>query len=97
MAKKKGGRVTPKGTAPRQSRPGRPSPGEDQPLPQVGRRPTKPSFLLLVGAMWAAAGFVALAALHASWKLIPVIVFFGIGLLYLRAAGTAYMRQTGRG
>jgi len=52
--------------------------------------------LLLVALAWVAAGIVSLVAFHASWKLIPVIVFFGIGLLYLRAAGTAYLRQTGR-
>jgi hypothetical protein len=63
----------------------------------VGRRPTNPAFLLLVALVWVAAGIFALVKFHASWKLIPVIVFFGIGLLYLRAAGTAFLRQTGRG
>jgi hypothetical protein len=96
VAKKKGGRVTPKGTAPRPRRPSGPRPDADRPLGQVGRRPTNPAFLLLVALAWIGAGVVALVAFHAGWKLVPVIVFFGLGLLYLRAAGTAYLRQTGR-
>ncbi|HZQ26860.1 MAG TPA: hypothetical protein VFA94_04085 [Acidimicrobiales bacterium] len=87
------GRVTPKGTVARQNRA---RARTEQPLPQVGRRPSRPGLLLAIGILWAAAGIFALLNLHAAWKLIPGIVFIGIGILYLRAAGTAYLRQTGR-
>ncbi len=60
---------------------------------QVGRRPSKPSFLALISLMWIAAGGLTLAYLHASWKLVPAIVYFGLGILYLRAAVASYMRQ----
>jgi hypothetical protein len=96
-AKKKGGRVTPKGTVAGQSQSqSRARAQAEQPLPQVGRRPTRPGLLLGIGVLWVAAGIVTLIRLHAAWKLIPGLVFIGIGILYLRAAGTAYLRQTGR-
>lgn len=60
---------------------------------QVGRRPSRPSFLAIVSLMWIAAGVLTLAYLHASWKLIPAVVYFGLGLLYLRAAVASVMRQ----
>ena len=97
MAKprKKGGRTTPKGTAAARSASG-PAPKEDRPLGQVGRRPTSPPLLLAIAVMWIFVGVIALTRLSASWKIVPGIVFIGIGVLYLRAAGTAYLRQTGR-
>lgn len=46
--------------------------------------------------MWIAAGVVALVALQASWKLVPGIVFIGIGLLYLRGAAATVARRADR-
>ena len=62
---------------------------DDAPPPVVGRRPPNPGFLLLVGVMWIACGVIALVGMSASWKLIPGIVFIGIGGLFLRGAATA--------
>ncbi len=44
--------------------------------------------------MWIAAGVVALAVMTASWKLIPGVVFIGVGLLYLRGALTLVARRS---
>ena len=68
----------------------------ERPLGQVGRRPPKPPLLLLMGIAWIAASVIAFVDLHVAWRLIPTIAFAGIGLLYLRAAGTAFLRQEGR-
>ena len=46
--------------------------------------------------MWVVIGIVAGFILTASWKLVVVVVFIGIGLLYLRSAGLQFLRQTGR-
>jgi len=62
-------------------------------VPAVGRRPSSPAFLLLLGVVWIVCGIVALIALSASWKLIPAIVFIGIGALFLRGAATAVVRR----
>ena len=61
---------------------------------QVGRRPSSVSFLLAVGVMWIVVGIVALVSLKAGWRLIPGIVFIGIGLLYLRAAAATTLRRS---
>ncbi len=61
--------------------------------PQVGRRPSPPVFLFVIALSWVLAGIVALVALSASWKLVPGIVFIGIGLMYLRAAITTLARR----
>ncbi|MHB8262702.1 MAG: hypothetical protein ACYDGY_02995 [Acidimicrobiales bacterium] len=63
---------------------------------QVGRRPSRPSFLALIAILWIAAGVVTLLYLHVSWKLIPAIVYFGFGALYLRAAIASVIRQQKR-
>jgi len=64
--------------------------------PQIGRRPSNPSFLALVGFMWVVAGVVALVKMHASWKIAVGIVFAGIGLFYLRAAAMTVVRRDER-
>ena len=61
----------------------------------VGRHPSPPGFLLLVALAWFAAAVGALVILHAGWKLIPVVVFAGVGVLYLRGAMSAYLRRPG--
>lgn len=60
---------------------------------RAGRRPSSPSFLALVGIVWIVCGFVALVALHTGWRLIPAIVFVGMGLLYLRGALVTLARR----
>jgi hypothetical protein len=80
-----------------QRRPAASKPRAQQPPGQVGRRPSQPGFLFLVGLLWIAAGVGALVALSASWKLIPAILFFGIGFLWLRGAATAINRQEAHG
>ncbi len=80
-----------RGRSSQQRRAGR---GRDEPAGQVGRRPSNPLFLFVVGVAWVLCGIVAFFALTASWKLVPAIVFAGIGLLWMRGAVTAAQRQT---
>jgi hypothetical protein len=67
------------------------------PLVQPGRRPASPAVLLLVALMWIGAGVWALISLTAGWKLVPGIVFIGLGLLYLRGAAATVARRADRG
>ena len=60
---------------------------------QVGRRPSSPAFLLLIGLVWVGCGVVALVRLKADWKLVPGIVFLGIGVFFLRGAATTAVRR----
>ena len=69
-------------------------PPDQPPDPQVGRRPSQPGFLLLVGVVWIGCGIYALAGLTAGWKLIPGIVFIGIGLLFIRGAAQTVLRRS---
>jgi hypothetical protein len=71
-----------------------PRPAKPPEQPQVGRRPSSPGFLLLVGLLWIGCGVVALVRLSASWKLIPGIVFIGVGVYFLRGAATSVVRRT---
>jgi hypothetical protein len=87
---KKGGRYTPPANA---ARAPRPPAGESEPTPEVGRRPTPPVMLFILAGMWIVAGVVAGIRLDVSWRLIPAVVFIGIGLLYLRAAITTVVRR----
>src|SRR4051812_30456037 len=86
---KKGGRYTP----PKSGRAARPPAGEPESTPQVGRRPSPPGLLFLLAAMWIVSGVIAGISLDVSWKLVPAIVFIGIGLLYLRSAVTTLVRR----
>jgi hypothetical protein len=63
---------------------------------QPGRRPSSPGLLLVVALMWVTAGVWALVAMTVSWKLVPGIVFIGIGLLYLRGAAATVARRADR-
>ena len=60
---------------------------------QVGRRPSNPSFLALIGVVWIACGIIALVKLSAGWKIIPGIVFIGFGVFFLRGALVAMARH----
>jgi hypothetical protein len=64
--------------------------------PQVGKRPSNPGFLVLVGIVWIAAGIYELLKLKASWKLVPGIFFIGVGLLFLRGAAQTVLRREQR-
>jgi len=74
--------------------PQRRKPPGPPPPSQVGKRPSQPGFLLLLGVVWIACGIYALAGLHATWRLIPGIVFIGIGLLFVRGAAATVVRRS---
>jgi hypothetical protein len=67
----------------------------DEPV-QIGRRPSSPGFLALVGFMWAGVGVIVLLTMSWSWKLVPAIVAFGIGFLFLRGAARTVIRRDER-
>jgi len=48
---------------------------------------------LLIGVAWVGCGIVAFVTFTVSWKLIPAVVFVGIGLLWIRGAVNAAVRQ----
>ncbi len=60
---------------------------------QVGRRPSRPGFLGLIGLMWIAVGVAELFILDASWRFVPAIVFVGIGVFFLRGAFVTVLRR----
>jgi hypothetical protein len=74
---------------------GRPGARQPEGRPVVGKRPSRPGFLAVCGLMWIAAAIFALFALHTGWKLIAVICFAGVGILYLRGAAGSYLRRPG--
>jgi len=80
----------------KRARPARAKSPADARTGQVGRRPSPPPLLFAIAAAWVAVGVAALVALNASWKLVPGIVFIGIGLMYLRAALTTVARRGDR-
>jgi hypothetical protein len=88
------GRVTPKGGAPAARPAGRRVPA-DEPI-QVGRRPSNPAFLLLVGVMWIAVGIIVMVAASFGWRFIPGVAFIGVGLFFLRGAGATVVRREQR-
>jgi hypothetical protein len=95
--KKKGGRTTPRGaTADRAKAASKRLPlVPDRPV-QPGKRPSNPTFLVLMALVWIACGVYAIVALDASWKLIPGIFFIGVGILFLRGAAVTVRRREGR-
>jgi len=50
----------------------------------------------LMGVLWVGAGIIAIISLHASWRLVPGIVFIGIGVLFLRGAAATVVRREER-
>ncbi|MCL4423638.1 MAG: hypothetical protein M1115_10855 [Actinobacteria bacterium] len=63
---------------------------------QVGKRPSSPAFLAVLGVVWIAVGLVAAFGLHASWRLVPTVVAIGIGLFFLRGASATVLRRGSR-
>jgi hypothetical protein len=74
---------------------GRPDARQPEGRPVVGKRPSRPGFLAVCGLLWIGAAIFALFALHTGWKLIAVICFAGVGMLYLRGAAGSYLRRPG--
>src|SRR3977135_1851304 len=96
----RGGKGPQRGPGGRSKRPavaGKGPAGARQPpgRPVVGKRPSRPGFLAVCGLLWVAAAIFALFALHTGWKLIAVICFAGVGILYLRGAAASYLRRPG--
>ena len=60
---------------------------------QVGRRPSNPGLLLVIGLAWIVCGVVALVALHAGWKVVVGIFFIGVGIFYVRGAALTARRR----
>jgi len=46
--------------------------------------------------MWLAVGVVVVMTLSTTWKLIPAVISFGIGLMFLRGAVTTVLRRERR-
>jgi hypothetical protein len=68
-------------------------PDPDAPPGQVGRRPSSPAKLLFFAVVYFACGVVAFIVLKGNLRVILGVVFIGLGLLWLRGAGTAAARQ----
>ncbi len=88
------GRVTPKGGAPA-PRASRQKMTPETPV-QIGRRPSNPAFLLLVGVLWLAVGVSVMVAEKFAWRFIVGIVAIGIGLFFVRGAGATVVRRERR-
>jgi hypothetical protein len=46
-----------------------------------------------VAVAWIMAGLYALVELRVGWRLVPGVVFCGVGMLYLRGALTSLARR----
>lgn len=92
------GRVPPKGGPAKPTKPNPPTkrePDPDKPV-AIGRRPSSPGFLLLVGVMWLAVGVICFFNLHTSWRLIPSIFAVGVGVMFSRGAFATVLRREKR-
>jgi len=69
----------------------RPQESEGSPSYRVGQRQSSPILLLGLAVLWMIVALICDLALHMSWRLIPTIFALGVGLLYLRSAGAAYL------
>jgi uncharacterized membrane protein HdeD (DUF308 family) len=89
--KRKGGRVTPKGgaAAPKAD-------GAAAPMGQVGKRPSKPGFLAVVGVAWIICGIAAFFIFKPTWRIAVGVVFIGVGLYWLRGAFATVTRHEER-
>lgn len=66
------------------------------PPPQVGRRPSNPAYLAVVGALWVAVGIIDIVRLKVGWRIAVGIVFIGIGLFFIRGAAMTVIRRDER-
>jgi hypothetical protein len=67
----------------------------DEPV-QIGKRPSNPGFLTVVGIMWVGVGVIILLTMNWSWKLVPAILAWGIGFFFLRGAAKTVIRRDER-
>jgi hypothetical protein len=91
--KRKGGRVTPKAGSPAAGSGGS---AADRPVGQVGRRPSNPTFLAVVGLAWIICGIAAFFVFKESWRIVVGVVFIGVGLYWLRGAFATITRHEER-
>ena len=91
--KRKGGRVTPKAGA---SAPKATGPAAAKPMGQVGKRPSNPTFLAVVGLAWIICGIAAFFVFKESWRIVVGVVFIGVGLYWLRGAFATITRHEER-
>jgi hypothetical protein len=92
--KRKGGRVTPKGGDPTAT-PGRAKPA-DRGVGQVGKRPSNPTFLAVIGVAWIVCGIAVFFIFKPTWRIIVGVVFIGVGLYWLRGALATVARHEDR-
>ncbi len=92
--KRKGGRVTPKGGDTKGSGPA--GTGQPKPMGQVGKRPSNPTFLAVVGLAWIICGIAAFFVFKESWRIVVGVVFIGIGLYWMRGSFATIARHEER-
>jgi hypothetical protein len=93
-SKRNGSRGRP---SPASSPPRAPRRGFDPESPfQVGRRPSSPLLLLIVGLFWIAAGLVVLFQMQAGWRFVPAVVAVGVGLYFIRGSSATVLRRVRR-
>jgi len=88
--KRKGGRVTPKAGTPAADQ------AANKPMGQVGRRPSNPTFLAVIGLAWIICGIAAFFIFKQSWRIVVGVVFIGVGLYWLRGAFATITRHEER-
>jgi hypothetical protein len=67
-------------------------PGIDE-RAMVGRRPSNPAWLLVLGVAWIACGFGAVFGLTAGWRFVPGVFFLGVGLFFIRGSAASLLRR----
>ena len=68
-------------------------PDRAKPLGQVGRRPSSPTRLFTLAAMYFVCGVGSFFLLKGSLRIIVGVVLIGLSLLWLRGASTSLLRQ----
>jgi hypothetical protein len=71
-------------------------PAKAAPTPQIGRRPSSPAYLGVIGLMWIAVGVVDIVLLKVGWRIVVGVVSMGIGLFFLRGAAMTIVRREER-
>jgi hypothetical protein len=96
-SKKKGGRYTPKGGTTARRPPPRTPRSRPDPGPALDRRESPAWFLALIAVLWLAAALAIAVKVDALWKVVPVVIFGGVSVYYLRAAVAAVRRRQRNG
>jgi hypothetical protein len=50
----------------------------------------------MIAVLWLAACVIVMLKVDAAWKLVPAVVFGGVGIFYLRAALQTVVRREAR-